>query len=428
MHSDRVLYPAPSHLAMISLLYHSHTVVPAHLAELETLDILEYDEHVLVALDGVLLDGAGNRLSGPTLHDYCLITSLRIILWARDYGRHLCCAFPLAELVEVQGNGLDPLHAQIQLRFVAPGEEDQRFILTLLPLADLQPGLTLLRAASDTARRMLEEGYDAHGAGPEVIAVLSEQIFGHADGPRPGATPYRWLDAPPGAFNAPLPAFYQDPASLPPGQVYAAGRLARSAWDALRRSLREADLPFDLSVLSNGGLRDLADAVRAINELVHTVASNPMAQQMALSLLGRQHAGGASSAASAATESAASPPEPVAIETPPRTYREIPLRRRNAQPPAEPAPASETGAIPATALQDPSDAAPQKRQETQPTFPDRREIPLRRRSAARTATPAYGSLPAARSGSGDASQEERTTTDERRQSPSGRAEPVSTEN
>ncbi len=344
---------------MISLLYHSHTIVPAHLAELEALNVLEYDEHVLVALDGVLLDENGRRLSGPTLHDYCLLTSLRVVLWARDYGRHLCCAFPLAELVEVQGSGLDPLHAQVHLRFAAPDEDEQRFSLTLLPLADLQAALQLLRTASETARGMLEAGYEARDAGPEVIAALSEQIFGHADGPRPGEAPYRWLGAAASAPSAPLPAFYQDPASLPPGQVYAAGRLARSAWDTLRRSLREADLPFDLSALNSTSLRDLADAVRAINELITTVASNPVAQQMAMSLINRQTgAAGAAAPAAAPTapaeapaakerpaapaEAAAAPqaaapqaaaPQAAAPQAAaPRTYREIPLRRRGAPP------------------------------------------------------------------------------------------------
>jgi hypothetical protein len=410
---------------MISLLYHSHTIVPAHLAELETLNVLEHDEHVLVALDGVLLDEHGRRLSGPTLHDYCLITSLRVVLWARDYGRHLCCAFPLAELVEVQGSGLDPLHAQLQLRFAAPDEDEQRFTLTLLPLADLQAALRLLRAASETARGMLEAGFDARDSGPEVIAVLSEQIFGHADGPRPGEPPYRWLGATASAPSAPLPAFYQDPASLPPGQVYAAGRLARSAWDTLRRSLREADLPFDLSALNSSSLRDLADAVRAINELVTTVSNNPVAQQMAMSLINRQ-TGAPSAAATAA--STAPPDAPAASEGPappaepatapqgaaPRSYHEIPLRRRGAPAPA----AAPAGPAPAARSEPPR--APQS---APPAFPDRRDIPLRRRGAALAPSPAF---PVARSGSGDAGHEDRLASDERRPSTGGRVEPRTT--
>jgi hypothetical protein len=410
---------------MISLLYHSHTIVPAHLAELETLNVLEHDEHVLVALDGVLLDEYGRRLSGPTLHDYCLITSLRVVLWARDYGRHLCCAFPLAELVEVQGSGLDPLHAQLQLRFAAPDEDEQRFTLTLLPLADLQAALRLLRAASETARGMLEAGFDARDSGPEVIAVLSEQIFGHADGPRPGEPPYRWLGATASAPSAPLPAFYQDPASLPPGQVYAAGRLARSAWDTLRRSLREADLPFDLSALNSSSLRDLADAVRAINELVTTVSNNPVAQQMAMSLINRQ-TGAPSAAATAA--STAPPDAPAASEGPappaepatapqgaaPRSYHEIPLRRRGAPAPA----AAPAGPAPAARSEPPR--APQS---APPAFPDRRDIPLRRRGAALAPSPAF---PVARSGSGDAGHEDRLASDERRPSTGGRVEPRTT--
>ncbi|MFQ3662799.1 MAG: hypothetical protein SNJ69_10455 [Chloroflexaceae bacterium] len=416
---------------MISLLYHSHTIVPAHLAELETLNVLEYDEHVLVALDGVLLDENGRRLSGPTLHDYCLLTSLRVVLWARDYGRHLCCAFPLAELVEVQGSGLDPLHAQVHLRFAAPDEDEQRFSLTLLPLADLQAALQLLRTASETARGMLEAGFEARDAGPEVIAALSEQIFGHADGPRPGEAPYRWLGAPTSAPSAPLPAFYQDPASLPPGQVYAAGRLARSAWDTLRRSLREADLPFDLSALNSSSLRDLADAVRAINELITTVASNPVAQQMAMSLINRQT--GASGAAAPAATPTAPAEAPAAKERPaasaeaaaappaaaPRTYHEIPLRRRGipAAAPAAPAPAP-ASSPPAARHEPPPRTAPS----APATFPDRRDIPLRRRGAASGASPA---LPVVRSGSGDAGHEDRVASDERRPSSTGgRVDPV----
>ncbi|MCS6881842.1 MAG: hypothetical protein RMK84_07275 [Oscillochloridaceae bacterium] len=405
---------------MISLLYHSHTIVPAHLAELEMLNVIEHDEHVLVALDGVLLDENGRRLSGPTLHDYCLITSLRVVLWARDYGQHLCCAFPLAELVEAQGSGLDPLHAQLQLRFAAPGEEDQRFTLTLLPLADLQAGLKLLRTASETARSMLEAGFDARDAGPEVIAALSEQIFGHADGPRPGEPPYRWVGAAASAPGAPLPAFYQDPASLPPGQVYAAGRLARSAWDTLRRSLREADLPFDLSVLSNGSLRDLADAVRAINELVMTVSNNPVAQQMAMSLLNRQTGAPPASTATVAAEAPADASaaregsERPAAPQPPggRSYHEIPLRRR-APASAEAAPASATPPAPQS---EPPRAAPSP----PAPFPDRRDIPLRRRGAA---APAF---PVARSGAGDVGHTDRLASDERRPSAAGRVEPVTT--
>jgi hypothetical protein len=408
---------------MISLLYHSYTIVPAHLAELETLNVLEHDEHVLVALDGVLLDENGRRLSGPTLHDYCLITSLRVVLWARDYGRHLCCAFPLAELVEVQGSGLDPLHAQLQLRFAAPDEDEQRFTLTLLPLADLQAALMLLRAASETARGMLAAGFDARDSGPEVIAVLSEQIFGHADGPRPGESPYRWLGATASAPSAPLPAFYQDPASLPPGQVYAAGRLARSAWDTLRRSLRQADLPFDLSALNSSSLRDLADAVRAINELVTTVSNNPVAQQMAMSLINRQ-TGAPSPAAAASTapsdapaagERPAAPAEPATAA--PRAYHEIPLRRRGAPAPAEAPPAPTSGA--AATRSEP----PRATLNAPPAFPDRRDIPLRRRGAALVPSPAF---PVARSGSGDAGHEDRLASDERRPSTDGRVEPVPT--
>ncbi|GAB4441596.1 MAG: hypothetical protein OHK0015_39060 [Chloroflexi bacterium OHK40] len=363
---------------MINLLYHSHTVVPAHLAELEGLGFVEPDEQILVALDGVLQDGDGRRLSGPTLHDYCLVTTLRVVLWARDYGRHLCYAFPLAELLACEGAGLDPLHATLQLTFAgdeATGEPEQRFMLTLLPTASLQAAVALLTSASAAARALQAQGVDARAAGSEIIAVLSAQIYGHVDGPRPGETPYRWPGAVAQGPLTPAPAFHHNPANLPPGQVYAAGRLARSAWDTLRRSLKEAELPFDLS---SGSLRELTDAVRAINELVHTVASNPAAQQMAMAFINR---GVAPPSATPAADPAWEAPAPPNAE-PPREYREIPLRRRDPGRQPVPGPTSQTSPL-----------------------PDRREIPLRRASA-RPAPYASTPLPATVSGSGDGTAEE----------------------
>jgi len=386
---------------MITLLYNSHTVVPAHLSELEGLGLIEPDEQILVALDGVLLDSSGLRLSGPTLHDYCLVTNLRVVLWARDYGRHLCYAFPLAELASCDGAGLDPLHATLQLNFVAAGEEDaQQFTLTLLPLANLQAALALLHAASTTARAMAEQGYDARAAGPEVMAVLSEQIYGHVDGPRPNETPYRW----PGAdtrklgaratATAPTPAFLQDPASLPPGQVYAAGRLARSAWDTLRRSIKEAELPFDLS---SSSLRELTDTVRAINDLVHTVSGSPAAQQMAMAFINRGGAQGAPQPPAPAPDEAPEPAAwmPTAMSRPveaeaPREYREIPLRRRGA--PATP-PAPRTPPPPANPAEPEAD-------------PDWREIPMRRRAPIVARPFSQAPKPVAISGSGDAGSDD----------------------
>jgi hypothetical protein len=376
---------------MISLLYHSHTVVPAHLGELEALGLVEPDEQILVALDGVLLDGNGQRLSGPTLHDYCLVTSLRVLLWARDYGRHLCYAFPLAELIAVEGVGLDPLHAALQLQF-APDEsgDEPTFSLTLLPLADLHAALALLRAAAEAAQAMAAQGCEARAAAPEIMAVLSEQIYGHADGPRPQATPYRWPGAEARFSQAsapPAPSFQQDPANLPPGQVYAAGRLARSAWDTLRRSLKETELPFELN---GSSLRELTEAVRAINELVHTVSGSPAAQQLAVAFLNRgskdgKHAQPTRPAPVESTQWQNAEPaqEPAAPE--PSLYREIPLRRRGT-----PAPG-------------PTPLAPARAAEPEPT-PDRREIPLRRRVPA---PPRPFSQAPAVSGSGDAEGDER---------------------
>lgn len=384
---------------MISLLYHSHTVVPAHLSELETLGLVEPDEQILVALDGVLLDSVGQRLSGPTLHDYCLLSSLRIILWARDYGRHLCLAFPLAELTGIEGVGVDPLHAQIQLTFTNPDEEAQQFTLALLPLANLPAALQLLRSASDTARILADHGVNAREGGPEILAILSEQIYGHADGLRPGETPYRW----PGAATAqpqglPGPAFTQDPASLPPGQFYAAGRLARSAWDTLRRSIREADLPLPFE-LNGGSLRELTEAVRAINDLVHTVATNPSAQQMAMAFLHRQN-----SAEPRAPEPPAPPLTPEPAPQVSSSYHEIPLRRRGADP------------VPSTVVAEPlrARALTQDRAAAEP-LPDHREIPLRRRSG--TPLPAkpfvHSHRPSTLSGSGDAGVDDRFPLDDR---------------
>lgn len=397
---------------MISLLYHSHTVVPAHLAEIEALGLIDPDEQILVALDGVLLDAAGQRLSGPTLHDYCLISSLRIILWARDYGRHVCFAFPLAELTTIEGTGLDPLHAQIQLAFTAPEEEEQRFTLTLLPLANLQAALQLLQTASESARALANHGVEAREAGPEIWAVLSEQIYGHVDGPPPNETPYRWPGATVAQTNVvPAPTYAQDPANLPPGQVYTAGRLARSAWDTLRRSIREAELPLPFEV-NGGSLRELTEAVRAINDLVHTVASNPSAQQMAMAFINRQ-AGGSTAPgplAPAAAAPVASAAEVPATEPPaPSSYHEIPLRRRG-----EPAPPPVT-AVPAAPARptpvEPRRAAPARPAPAEPA-PDNREIPLRRRSGSAVAPKpfAHNHLPVAFSGSGDAGHDDRSPT------------------
>ncbi len=380
---------------MINLLYYSHTVVPAHLGELETLGLLERDEQVLVALDGVLLDANGKRLSGPTLHDYCLITTLRILLWARDYGGHICYAFPLAELASIQGQGLDPLHAQIVLNFVAldgteiEDEEEQRFTLALLPVANLQPGLALLRNASETARDLLTAGISAREAGPDILAVLSEQIYGHVDGLRPGESPYRWPGSPSQQLT-PVAGFNQDAANLPPERIYAASRLARSAWDTLRRSIRDADLPFDLNALNTTSLRDLTETIRAVNELMQTVATNPSAQQMAMAFLNRQTGRAAPEPAPYQAAPASAPaPEPAAQNGSGSAvqYHEIPFRGRERSSAQASAPAPQ-----------PTTPAPA------PATPDRREIQMRRRGS--TTSGASPRPPISISGSGDADVEE----------------------
>lgn len=377
---------------MINLLYHSHTVVPAHLEELVGLGLLERDEQVLAAFDGVLMDGRGQRVSGPTLHDYCLLTNLRVVLWARDYGRHLCYAFPLTELRLVDGTGLDPLHAYIQFGFAAPNEEEQQqFMLTLLPLRDLPAALRLLRCAGEAAQILADHGADPYEAGVEITGLLVEQIFGSVDGRIPTDTPYRWPGATAPAAQ-PDPAFQYDPANVPPEQIYAAGRLARSAWDTLRRSLREAELPFDLN---GGNLRDLADTVRAVNDLITTVASNPGAREMAMAFLNRRSGGNAPGSSVAEEPPPASEPAPA---PPPSEYREIPLRRKG-QPigtaPCPEAPPVELKEIPLRRRSQPT--PPPARPETAPT--ERGEIPLRRRGQPITRPIFTGS------GSGDAERD-----------------------
>jgi hypothetical protein len=326
---------------MIDLLYLSHTAVPAHLTELEGLGLLEPDEHVLVALDGVLLDSNERRVSGPTLHDYCLLTNMRILLWARDYGRHLCYAFPLTELCLVEGVGLDPLHAHLHLAFAAPGEEEQRFTLTLLPLVDLPAAVTLLRLAGDTAHVLAAQGIEAHEAAPEITALVTEQVYGSPDGQGMSNSPYRWEQTDEQAHSrepsSASPPLKQDPSSLPPEQIYSVSRAGRAAWDTLNRAIRETELPFQLT---GSDFRDAADALRALNDLLTTVSGNPGARDVVMAFLRRRSGGDTESSASSASASPSpedAPSSPShhahqarseAASPDPGEYREIPLRRR----------------------------------------------------------------------------------------------------
>ncbi len=322
---------------MIDLLYLSHTAIPAHLTELEGLDLIEPDEHVLIALDGVLLDGLGRRVSGPTLHDYCLLTSTRVLLWARDYGRHLCYAFPLTEISVVEGVGLDPLHAHMHLAFSSPGEEEQHFTLTLLPLADLSVAVTSFRLAADTAQALAAQGIETIEASAEIVARISEHIFGATDTESPPDTPYRW----PGANPSPpqsgaSPSLQQDPSSLPPEKIYSVSRMGRAAWDTVNRALREAEVPFNLN---GNDLRDMADALRALNDLLTTVAGNPGARDVVMAFLKRR-SGAANSSESetgppphrsaphTATSNARNGDDPATEASHASDYHEIPLRRR----------------------------------------------------------------------------------------------------
>lgn len=381
---------------MINLFYHSHTVVPAHLEELERLGIMEGDEQVLMALDGVLQDGSGRRVSGPTLHDYCLLTSLRIMLWARDYGQHRCYAFPLTELSLVEGSGIDPLHAQLQLTFEAEGQEPQRFTLLLLPTNDLQPAVTLLHLAAEAAQHLRANGISQRDAGPEIVAILSGYLYGHVEGGATG-TPYRWPDDGE-PMSPPDPIFMTDPSNLPPEQLYTASRVARSAWDTLRRTLRETELPIDLN---GNNLRDLADTVRALNELITTVATNPSARDMAMAFLSSRRRGAGDDQAqpmpppreaaprTSQPASPASPASPAAQST--AEYHEIPLRRSGK---GQPEPVRRSS--PAARPPEPPAESPRTAQT------ERHEIPLRRRQTTPT-PPAPAPRPqVAVSGSGDA--------------------------
>jgi hypothetical protein len=282
---------------MIDLLYLSHTVVPSHLAELESLGVLEEEEMVLVALDGVLLDSNGRRISGPTLHDYCLLTTMRVLLWARNYGRHLFYAFPLTELCLVEGVGLDPLHAHLQLVFAVPDEDEQRFTFTLLPLADLPAAVTLLRVAADTAQALAAQGVESVDAASEVYGAVSEQIYGAPDNYGAPDKAYRWSGSEAYNSQSSAPSFQQDPSGLPPGKLYSVSRVGRAAWDTVNRALREAEVPFtempfsSLSNLSGGDLRNVAETLRALNDLLNTVATNPGAREVAMAFLQRRGGG-----------------------------------------------------------------------------------------------------------------------------------------
>ncbi len=379
----------------MNLLYHSHTVVPAHLEELSALEVLEPHEQVLAALDGVLLDQHGHRVSGPTLHDYCLITDTRVVLWARDYAQHLCYAYPLTDLRQVAGYGIDPIHGALELGFTADGNELQMYRLTLVAQAHLAPFTALLRTAAGTAQHLAELGADPETQALEVVTALGTVIYGSEDAIPPHQAPYRWPGAEHREPSQPQAAFAVDQTQLPPNSLFTAGRFARSAWDTLRRSLRDTELPFDLSP---GSVREFTEAVRAVNDLVQSVVNNPSAQQLAMAFINnRRQSAEAAPAPFTPEPPPARPAQAAAVDsaadTPPdsgSTYREIPLRRRSA---AGNAPKVNAAAVRVE--------EPLLRAQTTPitATPDRRDIPLRRRvrtTAGQTA---------AVSGSGDAERD-----------------------
>jgi peptidoglycan hydrolase CwlO-like protein len=133
-------------------------------------------------------------------------------------------------------------------------------------------------------------------------------------------------------------------------------------------------------------LREITEAVRAVNDLVQTVSTNPNAQQMAMAFLNSRQ-GGRNNASAAAPESTAQAAQAAQAEpsaapaAQDNIYHEIPLRRK-------------------------SSAAPEPKAEARPvdtaTPPDRREIPLRRRGPANSAPRPFSRASNPVSGSGDA--------------------------
>jgi hypothetical protein len=310
---------------MLDLFYLSHTAVPSHLAELEGLGLIEPQEQVLMALDGIVLDQTGRRVSGPTLHDYCLLTSSRVLLWARDYGRHLCYAFPLTELCLVEGIGLDPIHASLRLAFAAPGEEKQHFTFTLLPLVDLPASVSLLRLAANAAQELAAQQVSGEEASQEIIALLADHVFGPIANEEQ-APPYHWSGQEASTAQQVIPPIFQhSPNDLPPEQIYKAGRLGRVAWDVLYRTIRETESPFNLKA---SDLREVTNTLRALNDLLTTLGNNSTAREIALAYLGRRPGeggdlrggGGTGSSEERQTKATNSPPK--------AEFHEIPLRQR----------------------------------------------------------------------------------------------------
>lgn len=308
---------------MLDLFYLSHTAVPSHLAELEGLGLIEPQEQVLMALDGIVLDQTGHRVSGPTLHDYCLLTSSRVLLWARDYGRHLCYAFPLTELCLVEGIGLDPIHASLRLAFAAPGEEKQHFTFTLLPLVDLPASVSLLRLAANAAQELAAQRVSGEEASQEIIALLADHVFGPINAEEP-SSPYRWPGQEVNTAQQVIPPIFQhSPNDLPPEQIYKAGRLGRVAWDVLYRTIRETESPFNLKA---SDLREVTNTLRALNDLLTTLGSNSTAREIALAYLGRRSGEGSDLRGGAGSSEER---QAKATNPPPKAeFHEIPLRQR----------------------------------------------------------------------------------------------------
>jgi hypothetical protein len=162
--------------------------------------------------------------------------------------------------------------------------------------------------------------------------------------------------------------------------------------------------------------------VRAINDLVHTVATNPSAQQMAMAFINRNaaqpgaqgapppaaHSTGmpSNSERAAPSQRAAAPAptdEPATYGVAPPVYHEIPVRRRGALPPGA---GSQLSVVQPRVVAPAPEVTPQA---PQAEVPDRREIPLRRRNHTAVASKSFshGHLPTAVSGSGDAEVDER---------------------
>jgi hypothetical protein len=284
------------------------------------------------------------------------------------------------------------MHAHLHIAFAGPEEdEEQNFALILMPLMDLSAAITLLQLAAQTAVELGEQGMEPHEAASEITTVLGMHIFGTEDGRRPQGKFNRGGEAE--SRRGDEPAFQGDQVGVPV-EIYSAGRLGRAAWDTFRRTLRETELPLNLN---GGDLRDLADTLRAMNELLSTLAGNPGAREMAMAFLSRRGAESKSSSPPPQSSSHAQTQAPShqhnnntrkpggdwqePAQSTQSDYHEIPLRRNKHDHAAgHPDRSASEGTIPLRRRGEAKRSAPTS--ETSETERPATSIPLRRRNDA----------------------------------------------